>query len=112
MLETLKIRLNADIGEHVLTDDAFLNSCLDSAKKQIARYCSISIDEAMVQLDDIMVEVALIIVRKFRAEGVKSESLDIINTSYVTDALEPFYPQLNKYNEANKKVTDGAWLIC
>ena len=112
MLETLKIRLNADEGEHVLTEESFLTACLDSATKQVARYCSIDSTKAKTDLDDVIIEIALIIVRKFRAEGVKSESLDITNTSYIVDVLEPFYPQLNKYNDSKKSVTDGAWLIC
>jgi|GEM_PF-5055765 len=112
MLKTLKIRLNADIEESVLSDEKYLGSCLDSATKQVARYCLLDVETAKTELDDIIVEVALSLVRRFRAEGVKSENSDIENVSYITDVLEPFYPQLNAYKNGNNASSSGAWVLC
>lgn len=91
MLEKIKRMLE-------LSDDSkdpIINDIIEIMSQYVMSYCGI--DEIPKQLEFIVVETSIIRYNRLGAEGLSSESIDVIKSDYVADIMSNYYVAMDKY---------------
>lgn len=102
MISIDRFKIKLDISSNDVSQDDLLNILLEDASKAICLYLNCS--TVPIMLEWIVEDLAVKKYRKLGSEGLSSESIDVINSTFESDMLIEYYPLLNKYSKNNGKV--------
>lgn len=79
--------------------DGILTIIMENIASAIVLY--VGLEVLPVNLEYICVEASIMRYNKLGAEGLKSESIDVIKSEYIGDILSDYYIILDKYKNTN-----------
>lgn len=102
LLERVKLILGIDIVDY--SKDDVLNEFINNFSQAVNLYCNTT--TLPLQLEYIVVECSISRYNRMGSEGLQSEGIDVISSTYVLDILEPYKPYMDAYRSTNslKKV--------
>lgn len=83
--------------------DGILTVIMENMASAITSY--IGLEVLPIDLEYICIETSIIRYNRLGAEGLKSESIDVIKSEYVDDTLSAYYAILDKYGSANTGIS-------
>lgn len=96
-LENIKTVLNIESAD----DDALLEILMANAMNTIIVYLGVNVDEFPAQLNFIAEELTIARYRKIGAEGISTEKIDEISTTYSINDLNRYKDVLKAYKDNN-----------
>jgi hypothetical protein len=96
-LENIKTVLNIESAD----DDALLEILMANAMNTIMVYLGVNVDEFPAQLNFIAEELTIARYRKIGAEGISTEKIDEISTTYSINDLNRYKDVLKAYKDNN-----------
>lgn len=94
-------RLKLKLGLEDESQDDILAVLVDDASNLICLY--LSIDTLPNSLNFIAEEIAIKRFRKIGSEGLTSESIDVISSSFESDSLAEYKPLLDEYKSSKSR---------
>nr|DAP80540.1 MAG TPA: PORTAL PROTEIN, 15 PROTEIN, HEAD PROTEIN, VIRAL INFECTION, TAILED.2A [Caudoviricetes sp.] len=94
-------RIKLKLGLEDDAQDDLLSIFIDDASKLICLY--ISTETLPVNLNFIAEEIAIKRFRKIGSEGLTSESIDVIQSSFESDTLTEYKPLLDEYKKSQSR---------
>lgn len=96
-LENIKTVLNIESAD----DDALLEILMANAMNTIMVYLGVDVDKFPAQLNFIAEELTIARYRKIGAEGISTEKIDEISTTYSINDLNRYKDVLKAYKDNN-----------
>lgn len=97
-LEIMKLILGIEDNEK----DAVLLAIINIQTSAILN--EIGAEELPIQLEHVVIETAIARYNRIGSEGLKSENIDVIGQTFLSDLLEPYAKTLKSFKTANAKV--------
>lgn len=98
-LERIKVILGLSVDDE--SKDTLLTDLLENAINTIIVYLGVNVDEFPAQLNFIAEELTIARYRKIGAEGISTEKIDEISTTYSINDLNRYKDVLNMYKDNN-----------
>lgn len=102
-MNELLARIKRLLGLTDASKDDILNDIIYIMSNAIMSYCGV--DTVPTKLEYICVEATIARYNRLGAEGLSSESIDVIQSTYIEDVLSTYYTVMDRWIEENASTT-------